>query len=309
MSSRATEVSPVAALPNVRATTQPPLRRRTMIETWIFLLPAMVLQLTWGWYPLIMGFVLGMTDGQMIRPATFVGFSNYIRMVQDPLVTRSLGVTFTYSIMSIILTFISPILVAIFIMEMPRKVVYIMMFFWFLPISGIASIMLWRYFYDPVYGLMQNFVTGVLHLPQQGFLEDKNQVLFWLVFPAILLYGPGLLYMATLQGIPNSYFEAAEVEGAGFWRKIWTITLPRLRPIIFLSLLFAIVGMLQPFEQLKLMTDGRPEGASRSIMMYVYDLIGGFRFSDAAALSGIIFIISIALAVAFRLVFKDDPDA
>jgi multiple sugar transport system permease protein len=310
MSSQLTGVSAENALSDAQATTPPVLRRRNTIETWVFLIPALVLQLTWGWYPLVMGFILSFTDGQIIQPPAFVGLANYTRMLSDPITIQAFRVTLTYSLMSIILTFITPIIVAIFIMEMPRRITYIMMFLWFLPLSGITNILLWRYVYNEQYGLLENFVTGTLHLPHQQFLNDPHLVLFWIIFPGLLLFGPGLLYMATLQGIPNSYFEAAEVEGASFFRKIWTITIPRLRPIIFLTLLLAIVGVLQPFQELKLYNNGDPAGESRSVMMYVYDLIqNGTRIGDAAALSGVIFIFSLLLAVIFRLVFKDDPDA
>ncbi|GCE12072.1 carbohydrate ABC transporter permease [Tengunoibacter tsumagoiensis] len=309
MSSQFTEASSVTEKSSLAAAQLPQaLRRRNTIETWAFLIPGILFQLTWGWFPLVMSFILSFTDGKLIRSDQFVGFDNYRHLLTDTLVSDTYYNTLVYSGLGLVLTFALPIIVAIFIMEMPKKIVYLMMFLWFLPLSGITSLILTKYFYDPHYGLYQYIFVNLLHLPPQKFLSDPHLVMFWIVFPSVLFFGPGLLYMATLQGIPTSYFEASEVEGAGFWRKIWTITLPRLRPIIYLSLLFAIVGALQPFDAPQILTGGNPP-ESRTSMMYVFDLIKQFRFSDAAALSTLTFVISMGLAALFRLVFKDDPDA
>jgi multiple sugar transport system permease protein len=162
--------------------------------------------------------------------------------------------------------------------------------------------------YNAQYGLMQSLVTG-LGFPAQPFLNSQSQVLFWLIFPGILFFGPGLIYLAALQGIPQSYFEAAEVEGASFWRKIWTVSLPRLRPIIVLMLMFAIIGSLQEFEWPLLMTGGGPNGASRTVVMYLYSgYLPQLRYSDATALAVFLFIAIMATTIVFRLFVKEDPD-
>ncbi|GCE14783.1 carbohydrate ABC transporter permease [Tengunoibacter tsumagoiensis] len=287
----------------------PTLRRRNRFEIWLFLIPAILFQLSWGWLPLVMSFVLSFTSGDILQTPSFVGLDNYQHLWTDQEVFRSFQVTYLYSGLNILLTFALPIIAGIFIMEMPKRVTYAMMFLWFLPLSSITTIMLWRYFYDPSYGLFEYIATGILHLPHQAFLSDANQVLFWLVFPNILFFGPGLLYMATIQGIPSSYFEAAEVEGAGMFRKIWTITLPRLRPIVFLSLFLAIAGSLQIYDLPQFLTQGEPAGASRVVMMYVYKLIDSTRYGDATALSCIVFALTLAMIFLFRALVKEDPDA
>ncbi|MEO1287999.1 MAG: sugar ABC transporter permease, partial [Chloroflexota bacterium] len=210
--------------------------------------------------------------------------------------------------MEIILTFAIPILVAILLMEMPRRTMRWMMIIWFLPLSPISGAILWRYMYNAQYGLMQAIATGI-GLPPQPFLNSESLVIFWLIFPSILFYGPGLIYMAALQSIPQSYYEAAEVEGAGFWRKIWTISLPRLRPIIVLMLLFSIIGSMQQFDWAQLMTGGQPNGASRTVVMYIYgNLIPALRYADAVALSVLLFFAISTVVIAFRIFVNDDPD-
>ncbi|GCE22174.1 carbohydrate ABC transporter permease [Dictyobacter kobayashii] len=308
MPSSSTEVQAAeAAAP--AASLSPKLRRRSRIETWLFILVALIFQLAWGWYPLIAGLAISFTDGQVIQPSQYVGFANYVHIFSDPLVGSAFYVTFIYSIMSIALTFFLPIIASIFLLEMPKKVTYWMMFLWFLPLSNITTIMLWRYFYDRDYGIFQFITTSILHLPPQLFLEDPKLVLFWLVLPGALFFSPGLLYLASLQSIPTSYYEAAEVEGASFWRKIWTISLPRIRPVIALMLLLSIITSLQTFDSPKILTEGGPSGSSRTVMIYVYDLLSGLRYADASALACLLFLVTLVFIIISRLLVKEDPDA
>jgi multiple sugar transport system permease protein len=194
-------------------------------------------------------------------------------------------------------------------MEMPPKTMRVMMLLWFLPLSGIASTLFWQYLYNEKFGIFQFIATSILGLEPQAFLSSERWVLFWLIVPGVLLYGPGLYYMAGLQSVPKSYYEAAEVEGASFWRKIWTISLPRLRPIIAMTLLFAIIGSLQEFTFPDLMTRGGPNGASRTVVMYMFNILNNGRIGDATALACMLFFAIMALVLLYRVFFKSDPDA
>lgn len=287
---------------------EPKLSRRRRLEGVLFVLPAFLFQLSWGWYPLLMAFVISFTNARFRGDIEFTGLESYTRMWDDPLVAQSFRVTAIYAVLSIGLTFMIPIIVAILLMEMPKRHIRWMMLLWFLPLSGIASTMLFRYMFNAQYGLFQWVATEVLNLPPQPFLNSSDQVLFWLVFPGILFFGPGLIYLATLQGIPASYYEAAEIEGASFWRKIWTISLPRLRPVISMLLVFAIIGSSQAFEFPLIMTGGGPGGASRTVVMYLYELLRNLRYADATALGVFLFVGTMVIVLVLRRFFREDPD-
>lgn len=284
--------------------------QRNRLQILLFVMPALLFQLFWGWYPFIVAFILSFTNYKIRGPLEWVGTRNYQRVLNDPLVEQAFMVTLKYALLSIALTFVVPILIAIFLMEAPNRLRRWMMLLWFLPLSGIASTILWRYAYNTKYGLMQYIVTS-LGLPEQRFLNDANMVLFWLVFPGLLLFGPGLIYLAALQGIPQSYYEAAEVEGAGFWRKIWTISLPRLRPVISMMLTFALIGTLQIFDWPRIMTgeQGQPGGNARTVVMYLYLIWQRLRFGDAMALAVVLFAVIMTLTIVYRILIKEDPDA
>ena len=309
MSDQVTGISTGTEITGAQVTAEPVLRRRNRLEIWLFIIPAFLFQLIWGWYPLGVAFLISFTDAQPLLPSTFTGLDSYMRVWNDPLVAMSFRVTFLYAGMTIALTFVIPIIVAILLMEMPPRTMRWMMLLWFLPLSPIANTILWKYIYNAQYGLFEYIATNIMHLPAQPFLNDPNQVLFWLIFPGVLLFGPGLIYMAALQGIPNSYYEAAEVEGASFWRKIWTISFPRLRPIISMLLTFGIIGSLQEFAWPQIMTGGEPEGASRTVVMYLYSYIQNQRYSDATALSVFLFLVLMVIVILFRTFVKEDPDA
>jgi multiple sugar transport system permease protein len=306
----ATEQESIALAPEIqqtRVTTQ--VTRRSQFEKWAFVTPAILFQLSWGWYPMIVAFLLSFTNARPRGPLSFVGLEGYMRVWNDPLTWQAFKVTATYATLSIILTFMIPIFVAILLMEMKPRTMRWMMLLWFLPLSGISTTILWRYLYNAEYGLFQYIATHVLGLERQPFLNSSDQVVFWLIFPGILLFGPGLIYMAGLQGIPQSYYEAAEVEGASFWRKIWTISLPRLRPIISMTLTFAIIGSLQTFDWPQIMTGGQPGGASRTVVMYMYTVLGNLRYGDATALAIVLFAVIMVITIIYRTVFREDPDA
>ncbi|WP_116951662.1 carbohydrate ABC transporter permease [Jiangella endophytica] len=283
-------------------------RSRRRRRLWIFLGPALLLNLVWGWYPLATSFVLSFTDARLRGDVTFTGFESYERMINDPLVADAFRVSIIFAVLSIVLTFVVPIFVAILLMEMPRRTMRWMMLLWFLPLSSVGTAILWRYVYNTDYGLLQSIATG-LGFDRQPFLNSSDQVLFWLVIPGLVLYGPGLIYLATLQSVPTSYYEAAEIEGAGFWRKIWTISLPRMRPVILMMLMFAVIGNLQQFEWPKLMTNGGPGGASRTAVMYVYDILNQLRYADATALSILLFVLIMLIVGIMRFAIREDPDA
>ena len=297
------------ARPDETATAVPRLSRRRRIEGLLFILPAILFQLCWGWYPLVAAFLLSFTNARLRGEVKFTGLESYLRMWNDPLAVQAFRVTAVFAALTIVLTFVVPIIVAILLMEMPRHVIRWMMLLWFIPLSLLASTLVFRYMYNTQYGIFQWIATDVLHLPPQPFLNNATQVNFWIVFPGLLFFGPGLIYMATLQGIPRSYYEAAEIEGAGFWRKIWTISLPRLRPVISMLLIFSLIGSAQAFELQQIMTEGGPGGASRTVVLYLYTLLQQLRFADATALGVYLFLVVMALVLIYRLFVDDDPDA
>lgn len=283
------------------------LRYKTVMA-WLFTLPGLLVQLVFGWMPVLFAFVVAFQRYYFIKTPEFVGLSNFKEVVADPLVLTAFQNTFWFALLSIGLTFLMPIFVSILLMEMSKRTIRVMMILWFIPVASTAGIAIWKYMYHPNLGLLNGILRG-LHLPEQKWLDDPALAMFSLILPGIILFGPGLIYIAALQNVPEELYEAAELEGASFWRKIWFITLPRLRPIIAMMLLFSIIGSMQVFELPFIMTGGGPGYATTTVVMYIYSLaFGAYNLGKATALAILLFGVIMLLVGIQRRFFPENID-
>lgn len=275
---------------------------------WLWTIPGIVIYITFRWYPVFLSFIVSLQKYQILGRSTFIGLSNFNNLISDPMFLIVFRNTLYYTGLSLALVFLPPIFVSILLMEMKRSIIAIMMILWFIPVGSIASVVLWKWFYNVQYGLF-NGILVTLGLPSSGWLNDARLTMLCLVLPGLIMYGPGLIYIASIQGIPEEMYEAAELEGAGFWKKIWYITLPRLRPIIAMLLILAIIGNMQMFNQAFIMTGGGPNDVTRTIVMYIYTMaFRRFKFGFATSLAVVLFFILLVLVYFQRRYFKENPD-
>jgi len=278
---------------------------------WVFGTPGLLVQLIFGWFPIVVAFVVAFQRFYIFKPSPFVGLDNFKFFLpsNNPLTLVVFRNTLYYAGLSIGLTFLVPIFVAILLMEMRKDVIRIMMVLWFIPISSMAGLLIWKWFYNPQWGLF-NGILIKLGLPTLRWLDDPHLAMFCLVLPGLIMYGPGLIYIATIQSIPDELYEAAELEGAGFWKKIWYITLPRMRPIIAMMLILALIGSFQVFDAPYVMTGGGPGRATTTVVMYLFDLAfgGAMKYGKATALAIILFFILMILVIVQRKYFKENID-
>jgi len=274
---------------------------------WIFSGPAIISQLIFGWFPISVAFVLAFQKYQF-RGSPFVGLYNFKLVISSPITIIAFRNTLYYAALSIGLTFIIPILIAILLMEMKKNIIRVMMILWFIPTASMAGIVLWKYIYNVQYGLFNGILTW-LGLPTLRWLNDPRLAMLCLVLPGLILFGPGLVYIATIQGIPNELYEAAELEGASLGQKICHVTLPRMRGIIAMMLVLAVIGNLQVFTQPYVMTQGGPNMATYSIVMYIFDLaFGTIKLGAATALAVLFFFVIMTLIIIQRRCFKENID-
>jgi len=282
--------------------------RYLRVAAWAFTLPGVLFQFFFGWFPVLVAFLVAFQRYYLVRPPELVGLANFRDVAADPLTPIVFTNTFYYAALALGLTFLLPILVSILLMEMSPRVIRIMMVLWFLPVASTASIVIWKYFYNPNLGLLNGFLEAV-GLPRQQWLDDPGLAMISLVLAGLILFAPGLVYVASLQGIPEELYEAAELEGAGFWTKIRHITLPRLRPVIAMMLIFSVIGTLQVFEQPFIMTGGGPGYATRTVVMHVYNLsFLAYNLGKATALAIVLFFVVMTLIVLQRRYFRESLD-
>lgn len=282
--------------------------RYAQVAGWIFASPALLIQTVFGWLPVAIAFVVAFQRYYLAKPAEWVGFANFAEVFADPLTPVSFINTGIYAALSLGLTFIIPIIVAIFLLEMRPSIIRVMMILWFIPVAQMAGIVLWKWLYNTNYGALNAILNGV-GIPSLQWLDSPQTAMLCLVLPGVIMFGPGLVYIASLQSIPDELYEAAHIEGAGIWQKIWYVTLPRIRPIIAMMLIFGVIGALQIFELPFIMTRGGPGTVTTTVVMRVYTLaFNSFRMDKATALSIVLFFAIMILIIIQRRYFKEDPD-
>ncbi len=275
---------------------------------WFFSAPAAVANLLFGWYPLFFGFIVAFQAFHLIRPANFVGLENFRAVISDPIFFKTYINTLYYTALQIGLVFFVPIVVSILLMELRKGHIRILMLLWFIPVPGMASIIIWKYFYAVDYGLF-NSILMRLGLPLLRWLNDPNIAMLCLVLPGLIMFGPGLIYIATIQSIPDELYEAADLEGTSIWQKIWYITLPRMRPVIAMMLLLAIINNMQVFNQPFVMTGGGPGTRTYMVVMNFFEY--AFRrmyFGKGAAIAFVLFLVMGIMVLIQRRYFKEDID-
>jgi len=275
---------------------------------WIFGTPAILFQFFFGWFPIALAFIVAFQKFYLFKPCEYIGWTNFSYIFTYPLFYTSIKNTFYYAGLAIALTFLLPIIIAILLMEMRKSVIRVMMILWFIPVASMAGIIIWKWFYNVQYGLF-NGILASLGFPTIGWLDDPRLAMLCLVLPGLIMYGPGLIYIATLQSIPDCFYEAAELEGASFWQKVWHITLPRLRPIIAVMLILAVIGNLQVFDQPFIMTGGGPGFATTTMVLVLWRLaFEQMRYGEGTAVGVILFFIIMILVIIQRKYFKENID-
>jgi len=278
------------------------------VAAWAFTVPGLLFQFFFGWFPILIAFVVGFQRYYFVNPPEFIGWQNFLDVFSDELTWTSFRNTFYFAALSIGLTFLIPIFISILLMEMSSRTIRWMMVLWFIPVASTAGIVIWKYMYQFDMGLM-NHIMRLLHLPEQRWLDDPTLAMFSLVLPGLILYGPGLMYIAALQSVPEELYEAAELEGAGFFKKIQTVTLPRLRPVIAMMLIFSVIGAMQAFELPFIMTGGGPGYATTTVVMQVYNMaFNAYNLGKATALAILLFFIIMAMIMVQRRVVRENLD-
>lgn len=267
-------------------------------------LPVIIGFFLWTVGPTIASFILSLTRWPTAGSPEFIGLGNYIQMFgRDYLFKKSLGVTTYYAFGSIPLVIIAAFIVAMLLNQKVRgQSIFRTMYYLPSVVPTVASALLWLWLFNPNFGLL-NYILSMFGLPQLMWIYDETQVVPSFIIMSIwAMGGTMLIFLAGLQGIPNSLFEAIEIDGGNWWAKFRNITVPMMTPVIFFNLVMGIIGSFQIFNQAYIMTDGGPNNASLFFVYYLY--LNAFRYGKmgyACALAWILFLAILGLTL---IVFK-----
>ena len=275
---------------------------RRNLAGYLFLLPALLIFALFVWYPILLGFVISFQSVDMMNPAIWVGLSNYHRVLTDPLFALAWRNTLEFTLYALLFGYAIPIILALCINEMRHGKGFFRLAF-YLPVMlpPLVTAFLWRWIYNPDSGLL-NALLSLVHLPAGLWLETPGSAL-----PALMVIatwgaagGTVLIYLAALQGVPASLYEAAEIDGANIWRRLWHVTLPAIRPVMLLMLILQIIGTMQEFLRPFTITSGGPQNATVTVVLLIYNY--AFQDIDFGGASAIGVLLFLVLAV-FALIY------
>ncbi len=250
-------------------------------------------------FAMFYSFRISLMETDLLSSEKFVGFANYKNLWNDDLFWKSFRVTAYYSFVLVPSGIVLALAIAM-LMNQKVKLVGVWRTLFYLPsvVSGVAVAILWGYVLNPRFGLLNMGLRAVgIEGPRWLFSET------WAVPGFILmgLWGAGgamLLYLAGLQGIPTTLYEAAEIDGAGSWHRFRHITIPMLTPTIYFNLLINIIGSFQVFTQSYIMTGGGPNNATLTQVLYLYRKgFQDFQFGYASALAWALFLVILVFTV------------
>jgi multiple sugar transport system permease protein len=174
-------------------------------------------------------------------------------------------------------------------------------------VPPVVAVLLWRFFYDAGPTGVFNTVVGWVGLGPYPWLESATTAMPSLVLEATWAAAGGtvIIYLAALVTVPPELYDAADVDGASIVRKIWHVTLPQLRGVLFITLVLQVVGTAQVFLEPYLFTDGGPDNATTTILLLIYDYaFGNSLGGDYGAATALSLMLAVALAALSALFFR-----
>ncbi len=274
--------------------------RKEAISAYLFLSPFLIWMVFLMGGPILAAFFLSFCKWDILNPIQFVGFDNYKSMFfDDPRFWRSMFNTAYFTLLSVPIGLVLSILVAILMNQKVKGIGFFRTIFYLPSVmaAGVAVAVLWKWIFNADSGLLNYLISVFTGLPMSEcpkWLASEAWSKPALVIMSFWSVGSGMIiYLAGLQGIPTTLYEAAEIDGANKWQQFWTVTLPGLSPVIFFQLIISIVSSFQIFNQVYVMTDGLggPADSTLVMVLYIYQKFKYFQMGYASALAWVLFIV------------------
>lgn len=268
---------------------------------YIFIAPAILLLFCFMVYPIGFAAKMSLQKWDILSTPKYIGFKNYIDLLSSSVFWHSLTLTFVFVFVTLPVNITIALLVAIFLNKkglFGRNIVRSLVFFPAIT-SVVAVGLIWKHMYSPEYGVI-NYFLSLLNIAPYPWLSDPDTALLSLMF-VLVWAGFGwnmVILLAALQNVPNVYYEAALIDGAGKWQIFRCITLPLIKPTILVISVMTTISTFRGFDLLYITTQGGPGNATMLLMMYFYrEAFVMFRMGKATAIGFLIFFIVLILAI------------
>ncbi|MEO7015103.1 MAG: sugar ABC transporter permease, partial [Leifsonia sp.] len=273
---------------------------KAALTGWGFVGPATIIILGLSIFPAVWAFVLSFQSWDGFSQATFVGGANYAQLISDADFWNAVGNTFGFTVLFVP----SSVLLGLFLAVALNRRIRLMGFYRtaiFVPFvaSAASTGILSTYLFSPQFGLVNN-VLRVLHLPQQGWLDDPHQAM--LVIAIMSLWGSAafttVIYLAALQDVPSDLIEAARIDGANPWQTFWRIVWPQLAPVTVFVTIWQAIQAVQLFDLVYTTTRGGPLDATKTIVYFLYDkAFRALQFGYGSAAAYVLFAVTLVITL------------
>ena len=278
--------------------------RRRMFWAYVFVAAPVAALLVFLAGPILFSGWVSLHRWDMLSPVgdmPWRGLQNYVFLLtRDTIFIKALGNTFLFAIGGVGANTILGLGFALLLNSRIRgRTVWRVLYFMPVITAPLALAVMFSFIFDRNYGVVNNVITA-LGLPRQPFLSGPNQALMTLIFIAIYQYVGYyiVIFLAGLQGIPQDYYDAAHVDGAGNWQAFRFVTLPLLRPVMLFVVVTNTIGALQVFDLVFATTGGAPANSSMTVVLHMYNTAFKFsRMGRASAMAFILFAIIMLITV------------
>lgn len=281
-------------------------QRRDFWDSIGFLSPSLLVFIVFIFLPIAIAFYLSLMKWDLLSAdKQFVGLNNYLYYLKNPEFYKTLLNTVYYAAAHIPLDLMLSLSLALLLNKKLKGLSFYRTIY-FVPVisSMVAVSAVWIWIYEPESGGLANYFLNLFGISPKGWLNDPH----W-AMPAIIIMsvwkGLGydiIIFLAGLQNIPDSYYEAARVDGANAWQQFRKITLPLLSPITYFVILMGIINSFKVFTQIEVMTpEGGPLNSTTVLVFYLYqEAFHKYRFGRASALAFILFVVVIMITMIQR---------
>jgi len=295
----------MTAIPLRRRRGLSPLARREARWALIFLSPWIIGFFAFLLIPMIATFLFTFSNINLnqAEPLRFVGLDNYAKVFSDQQTWESLGVTLKFAAIALPVSVILPFLVALLLASRHLKASGLFRILFFMPyvVPFVAGVLIWQSMLNPDSGWIAIALKGIGIADPPDWLRDPRYVYPGLVILGLWGIGGGVIvYLAGLKGVPTELYDAARIDGAGWWASLRHVTLPMLSPVIFYTLILAIVELLQYFLVPLVLNQGTGEPGGTTLFLNLYLYKNFFAYQDmsyGATLAWLLFGVTLLITI------------
>jgi multiple sugar transport system permease protein len=275
------------------------------LTTLLFALPMLLVFAAFSWFPIVKLVVMSLQHTNFVT-TSWAGFDNFRNVWNDPLFPTAVKNTAYFALLALVFGYPIPLVAAVLMSEVRRRRgLYSVLAYLPVVIPPVVAVLLWKTFYDGGPTGVFNTILGWVGLGPYQWLSSVHMAMPSLVLESTWANAGAtmIIYLAALVAVNTDLYEAAAVDGASLWHKVWHVTLPQLRGVMLLLLMLQIIGTAQVFLEPYLFTSGGPANSTMTVLLLIYTYAFGNSFGptfgNAAALS----LMLAAFLVVFAIVF------